>query len=297
MMHNSTNSQFFRESKSHGSKDYPIEYYTCTIPESYRYMCPHWHEELEITFIASGKLNYVIDQECLEVSEGDLLLIGPDTLHAAQQIDSIRAQTNTIVFHLNLVGLAQKDRCSQKYIQPFFEHKILPYPIVRPDSPYYSSFLQCYQNLWENQTPDHGTELLVKSTLFQLMYQVWKLTPKQPSAYYSPDVRRNIEKLKPVLSYIHEHYSEPLTIDMLAKISGFSSVHFMNIFKKYINTPCMEYILHYRINAASEALKETDHSIMKIAMDHGFQNISYFNRKFKAFVGCTPSQYRKNYQK
>lgn len=286
-----------RESKSHGSKDYPIEYYENAIPDSYIYMQPHWHEEFEITKITKGTLVYRIGQQDHIVSEGDILLITPDTLHAAHQLEDTSAYTTTIVFHMNLVGLEQKDRCTLKYIEPYTQGKTLPFPVIKPEHPSHAKIEQCYQELWQLENPHHGNELLVKATLFQLFYYLWELAPTPASQVYSPEALRNIEKLKPVLTYIHEHYAEPLTIEHLASISGFSSVHFMNIFKKVMDTPCMEYILHHRINAASQALKDTDAPIMKIAMENGFQNIPYFNRSFKAFMRCTPTQYRKFYQK
>lgn len=287
----------FRESKSHGSKEYPIEYYTNAIPESYRHMQPHWHEEFEIGKINNGSLIYRIGQKDHRINEGDILIITPDELHAAHQIDNIPAHTSTIVFHLNLLGLTQKDRCTLKYIEPYTKDKTLPNPVIRPDHPSYQKINDCFNELWQLESPHKGNELLVKATLFRLVYYLWELDPTPSSKVYSPETLRNIEHLKPVLTFIHEHYAETLTIEQLASISGFSSVHFMNIFKKVMDVPCMEYILHYRINAASQALKETDFPVMKIALENGFQNIPYFNRTFKAYLGCTPTQYRKYYQK
>ncbi|MDO4491322.1 MAG: AraC family transcriptional regulator [Lachnospiraceae bacterium] len=287
----------FRESKSHGSRDYPIEYYEHDVPESYCQMQPHWHEEFEITKITLGSLIYRIGQEDHLVQEGDLLIITSDTLHAAHQLDNRRAHTSTIVFHLNLLGLEQMDRCTKKYIEPYTQKKTVPTPVIHPDHPLYQKLLGCLEEIWQYKDPHHGNELLVKAALFRLFYHLWELAPTPSSQVYSPEALRNIERLKPVLTYIHEHYAEPMTIEELASISGFSSVHFMNIFKKVLDTPCMEYILSYRINAASQALKETDAPIMKIALENGFQNIPYFNRSFKAHLGCTPSQYRKYYQK
>jgi len=291
------NTALLLEAKSHGSKDYPIEYYENAIPESYIHLQPHWHKEFEISMITDGSLIYRIGQKDYQVNKGDILIITPDTLHAAHQLDDFTANTTTIVFHLNLLGLEQKDRCTLKYIEPYTQQKTLPVPVIQPDHPSYEKINQCYEELWNFQNPHHGNELLVKSALFRLFYYLWEQEPTPTSQVYSPEALRNIEHLKPVLTYIHLHFAEPLTIDQLASISGFSSVHFMNIFKKVMGTPCMEYVLHYRINAASHALKETDYPVTKIALENGFQNIPYFNRSFKSYLGCTPTQYRKYYQK
>ena len=49
----------------------------------------------------------------------------------------------------------------------------------------------------------------------------------------------------------------------------------------------------YRLNAAAEALHATDDTILNIAGQCGFENLSYFNRAFKAHFGMTPREYRR----
>ena len=105
--------------------------------------------------------------------------------------------------------------------------------------------------------------------------------------------RRAGEKLKLALAYIQEHYAEPITVKQLADICGFSQVHFMNIFKATIGSTCIEYLIQYRLARAAMDLQETDRSVMQIALDNGFQNISYFNRAFKQQYAMTPSAFRR----
>jgi hypothetical protein len=53
------------------------------------------------------------------------------------------------------------------------------------------------------------------------------------------------------------------------------------------------YINQYRINAASILLKETQLSVLDIAMNTGFENFSFFIKMFKKQNGCTPNNFRK----
>jgi AraC-like DNA-binding protein len=99
--------------------------------------------------------------------------------------------------------------------------------------------------------------------------------------------------VKRAIAYIQAHYAEPITIAQLADVAGFSQVHFMNSFKKAVGTSCIEYLIEYRLALAAIELRETDHSVTQIALDHGFQTISYFNRAFRKRYHMTPTDYRR----
>jgi AraC-like DNA-binding protein len=75
-------------------------------------------------------------------------------------------------------------------------------------------------------------------------------------------------------------------------MSGFSESYFMSFFRQYVGMSCISYINHYRIQKAAHALEETSGPVMEIAMDHGFDNISYFNLQFRREFGMTPRQFR-----
>ena len=100
------------------------------------------------------------------------------------------------------------------------------------------------------------------------------------------------QQLKTVLQYIAEHYREKIKVAELADMSGFSESYFMSFFRQYVGMSCISYINHYRIQKAAHALEETSGPVMEIAMDHGFDNISYFNLQFRRKFGMTPRQFR-----
>ena len=80
----------------------------------------------------------------------------------------------------------------------------------------------------------------------------------------------------------------------LAKLSKYSVSHFRYLFKKEVGVPVQEFILKTRLSYAAHALTISKDSILQIALDSGFGNISYFNRAFAKFYQCTPSIDRKN---
>lgn len=94
------------------------------------------------------------------------------------------------------------------------------------------------------------------------------------------------------ISYIHEHYSEKITLDDLVKISQMSRSSYINKFKEICKMPPLTYLTTIRNNAAEKLLSETDISISEIAFRTGFYDASHFNKSFISSYGISPAAYR-----
>ena len=68
----------------------------------------------------------------------------------------------------------------------------------------------------------------------------------------------------------------------------------MKFFKVNMGTGFTEYLNDYRLTMAARLLKSSDESILMIAEESGFDNLSYFNRIFKRKYGVSPGSYRKS---
>ena len=105
---------------------------------------------------------------------------------------------------------------------------------------------------------------------------------------------KSLEKLKLILKYIENHYMDKITIEEIANEVGLSQSHFMKYFKNTMGTSFIDYLNEYRLTMASRLLLSSDSSILAIASEVGYENLSYFNRTFKKRFAMTPREYRKN---
>lgn len=103
------------------------------------------------------------------------------------------------------------------------------------------------------------------------------------------------DKLKNILHYLDEHYTEDISLDMLAEQFYISKYYLSREFKKEYGTTIIQYVLTKKITNAKELLRYSNSSIEEIARLCGIDDASYFNKVFKKMEGCTASEYRKRW--
>lgn len=281
-----------KEKNAHGDFLLPIQKYHCILPQHFSLLPLHWHEEVEFTLIQEGTALYHINLEAYEVQQGDLIIIPPFVLHDIHQKRASSMTSDTFVFNLNMLNLKSPDACSIKYLSPIFDGRYtFPY-IISSKENYYPKFLTLFKELNTSyHKQKEGFELEIKAYLFQLISLLFSEDLIQKDNKITLN-HSHSKKLKLVLDYIQQNISNSITIQELADICHFSSYYFMNFFKKYTGMTSIQYINTQRLELAATYLRKQDLTIMDIALEVGFDNISYFNKLFKAKYHTTPKKYR-----
>jgi AraC family transcriptional regulator len=104
-------------------------------------------------------------------------------------------------------------------------------------------------------------------------------------------------RLRPVLlkrlsDYIDAHLDEPLGLDDLAEVAHMSRFHFARLFKQTTHETPHQYVTRRRLEEAQRQLRDTDASIVDIALAVGFSSATHFAHQFKRRFGVTPSAFR-----
>lgn len=101
------------------------------------------------------------------------------------------------------------------------------------------------------------------------------------------------DKIYSVASYIHNHYSEELSLELLSQKFYVSSYYLSRQFKNVTGFTLTDYIQMTRIRNVQAMLINTDMPIAEAAGMCGFFSFSQFNRTFRKHIGVSPSQYRR----
>ena len=101
-----------------------------------------------------------------------------------------------------------------------------------------------------------------------------------------------MDKFYEVKEYIHENLGNEISMDKLAKISGFSYHHFRHLFKEHTGYSPKQYITTQRMESAKILLDNSPTTILEIAQLCGYNYSSQFDIIFKKYTGMSPTQYR-----
>lgn len=100
------------------------------------------------------------------------------------------------------------------------------------------------------------------------------------------------QQILTLLRYFESHFREELHLSVLANLVGFHPAYLSRLFKKETGYTITEYLGELRLHLATQALTSNRKTILEIATESGYNNISYFNRVFKESQGMSPGVYR-----
>lgn len=96
-----------------------------------------------------------------------------------------------------------------------------------------------------------------------------------------------------ILDYIDNNLYKKITIEELSRTFYFNKDYIMRVFKREIKSTIIEYINKKRIFTSLNELKNTNNSILKIAINNGFISQEYYSETFTKIVGVNPLTYKK----
>jgi len=92
--------------------------------------------------------------------------------------------------------------------------------------------------------------------------------------------------------YIRDHFSDQLSLGLVAKAVNMSANYFSEKFKQTTGMRFVEYVARSRVEKARNLLQNPKLRISEVAFDVGFQSLSQFNRTFRNLTGQSPRDYR-----
>ena len=102
----------------------------------------------------------------------------------------------------------------------------------------------------------------------------------------------NLTIIKKSIEFINDKYNQNITLDMVAEHVGLNPAYFSSLFKKETGINFSNYLTNLKIDNAKLLLRNSNLSLINIAIELGFDNQSYFSNVFKKSTGMTPKQYR-----
>ena len=256
----------------------------------------HRHKEFELNFIEHGAgVRRIVGDSVEEIGEYELVLVGSKGLeHVWEQgsCNSKDIREITIQFSHDLLSsdlLSKSQFASIRKMLALAEHG-LAFPV--------SAIMKVYSAL---DTLAMEQEKFVQFLKF--LYILYELSLADDvkvlasSSFAHTSRNKESRRVQKVKQYINDHYSEQLRLNDLAALAGMSPVAFSRFFRVRTNRTLSDYIADIRLGFAARMLVDTTRNISEICYECGFNNLSNFNRMFKAKRGSTPREFREMYKK
>ena len=251
----------------------------------------HSHQEFELNFVEHGRgVHRIVGDSIEEIGHYDLVLVTGNGLeHAWQQGNCTEPDVReiTIQFSSTLLDERLLGRTQFASIRKMFEKARMGVAFSM------TGILRVYNFLDSLPTMNEKFEQFL--TMLKILYELSQDQGARTLASTSfADVKadRESRRVAKVKEYISNHYAEDLRLEDLSALVGMAPSAFSRFFKQHTTRTLSDYIIDVRLGNAARLLVDTTTSISEICYACGFNNLSNFNRIFKARRGYTPRDFR-----
>jgi AraC-like DNA-binding protein/mannose-6-phosphate isomerase-like protein (cupin superfamily) len=284
-----------KEDRLHGDNMFPLAAYWIEHHEAgVTVLDCHWHAEAEFFYVLSGEVLFQVDTEYFPVRAGEAVFIDGGDIHAGHALGDKACSFCAIVFDTHLLASASYDAVQERFISPLQDKKRTFPRHIRPNTDWERALLrhlQSIMNVCERQTP--GLETAVKGHFYLMLHEIAAEGCFCNRSEASTADTTKIDRLKTAIVYMQQNFHRPIRISEIADQIPMSEGQFCRFFKAMTRQTPIEYLNAYRIRQAAELLLRPELKVSAVALDVGFDHISYFVKVFRKMMKCTPSQFRK----
>ena len=279
---------------------YPLSVLDYDFTESDSFVIDwHWHEDIELIYNLEGQAYVTCEEEQILASQGDIVFINQAVKHFITPTNPEGCILRSIIVHPSFIfGFGQLEM-EKKYITPVLHDVSLKHLHITPDTSFYEAFrAPIIEIITQNAQKPIGFELVSKASILHIWKELFSLVAQHNPVPSKKIAIQDEQRVKQAILYIQEHYMESITLDDIADSILVSKSECCRCFKRTLNVTPFEYLMKYRILESTKKMhKKTLESISEIAGAVGFNNTSYYNKIFKKYMNCTPTEYRTSIKK
>ncbi|WP_367377531.1 helix-turn-helix domain-containing protein [Enterococcus gilvus] len=255
---------------------------------------PHFHKEIEIIYSYKGSVNIGIDDTVMTLEEGEIIIFSSGQPHSfLSSPDSER-----FVYQFDLQIFDETTIQEPLSLRELFETREL-HSRLWPEELQKRARSILYDVYASSLKTEQGKNYLILGNLYQLIAACYQWMPEKtgkcPIEQTRIRYKDTLEYVNTALEYVKSHYNETITLEEVAKHTGFSPYYFTRFFKKNTGKTFMQFLNEYRISQAKFILINERVPVSEVSDRSGFSNIKTFHHVFKKTVGCSPMQYQKQF--
>lgn len=251
----------------------------------------HLHNnQLQFFYFKKGRAIIYCGRNHYSVTSEDVIFINNNETHNNERLPE-SLEFFIIKIDLNLLDLCTVTACNKKYILPIKQNMILFHN--RIESKNIKETLKCI--IIEYEDKPNGYELQLLSLIYRVISELFEgQVARSLSKRNAEQLGKSRAGFQRVLEYIESNYENEIKLSYVAKLAEMSKGYFCTCFRQMTGKSFTDYVNLFRIEKAAVLLKQNKTSITDIALSVGFEDMSYFCRIFKKYMGQAPSSYRRS---
>lgn len=280
------------ETTEHGTLGFPIACYEDDMNQIS--VGWHWHQDFEFILVTAGSIIMHAGNSHFIMREGTAVFVNSGVLHSVESGAPVSI-LRSLVFNPRLVGMSAESVFWQKYIRPLKDYGNMSFVFLDGSCPWHHTLTQYMVESWEAivQEKDEFENFSRYRVTSAMHILCAGMEHGRESHKISQKESVKCSRMKKMLTYIEDNYMNDLDVLSVASAAHVSESVCLRMFREITDTTPMQYVRRLRIEKAAYLLRNTALSASDIALDCGFNDISYFTRSFKALKHCTPGAYRK----
>ena len=231
----------------------------------------NWHTNIEILYCTEGSGWVTCETNKYPFSKGDIFIVNSNELHSFDTDNEMK------YFCLIL----DRDFCVNNGIDTEYVH-FTELIKDKETERLYNGVVESYNYFGICRATK------IRCAVLELLIRL-RTSHTQNSLGQHSEKNPNIERIKRAMVYIRQNLSQILTLDEISNHVGISKYYLTKEFKKITGQSAFEYINILRCKEAKRMIAEGQ-TVSAAARSCGFENLSYFSRTYKKYIGVSPSK-------
>ena len=251
---------------------------------------PHSHQQFELLLIHSQGMVCTINDRRYELQPGTLLLFNDMDLHLIRMERNCGMNDRHVLYFrpefIRSLSTADTNMLECFLFRPFEDAQILP--LSDADAQRLSGRMDELAAISQGNRGAYGHDLRIHLLIGQLLLDVNLLYRAHHGMGGSAS---RYDRVYEIISYLHTHYQEELTLDELAKRFYTNKYSLCALFREATGSSPNQYLIQCRLQKAKELLLK-GLTVETVCRQTGYNNLSHFSRAFKRFAGMSPKQFQ-----
>lgn len=253
----------------------------------------HYHEWIELAYIYSGSCTLTIHDQELTLYQGECVLINSNVAHSCHACGE-----NDILVNI----LIQQEYLDQNFFNRFSEDSYLSQLFMRSfHSQKASDSYLLFHSGKSRRLPLFMTEFLCEyfdkgphskdyldSYITLILLELTDIYSKTDASCQKED---RSQQIVPILRYIEENFST-CTLTSTAVHFGMNPNYLSNFIKKHTGHTFKYFVQNQKLLCGARLLQSTTLSVTEVSVQSGYENVSFFYKKFREKFHCSPLEYR-----